>query len=62
MPLSPFVQPVFWKNTASTAIAAPSVTTARLSPRTRSAGSPRATPIGATIRAAAMIESGNGTW
>ena len=40
LPSTPPVQSAFWNTTALTATAAPSVTTARLMPRTRTAGRP----------------------
>ena len=50
----------FWNTTALTATAAPSVTTARLMPRTRTAGRPSRTPTGTATSAARMIGNGNG--
>ncbi len=58
-PSIPPDQSVFWNTKLSIATAAPMVTIARFTPRTRSAGSPISTPTGTAISAAITIDGRN---
>ena len=60
-PPRPPLKDALLNTSASIAAAAASVTTARFTPRTRSAGRPMSTPIGTTASAASSSENGNGT-